>query len=124
MPAKPVNLNDQFKHRIDENVERAHVIEIVAGPGDQTWHLTNSASNAALLNAGKDPMGYCVRLVVPEERDAFEKMLVDWDGMEGDILIDFINFCGELVAGVPTPPPSPSSATSRSRTSGTASRAT
>jgi hypothetical protein len=124
MPAKPVNLNDLFYRRIDENREKANVVEFVFGEENRVWHATNSASNAALLNANKDPMGYCVRLVIPEERAAFEQMLVDTDGMEGDVLIDFINYLGELVAGVPTQPPSPSSATSNSRTSGTRSKVT
>lgn len=122
MPAKPVNLDDLFSRRIDEARDRANVIPFVFGGVE--WHATNAASNAALLNANRDPMGYCVRLVVPEERDAFERTLVDMDGMEGDVLIDFINKIGELVAGVPTQQPSPSSATSSSRTSGTRSKAT
>lgn len=122
MPARTVNFDDLFSRRIDENREKANVVPFVFNGVE--WHATNSASNAALLNANKDPMGYCVRLVVPDERDAFEKALVDMDGMEGDILIDFINKLGELVAGVPTLPPSPSSATSGSRTSGTRSKAT
>lgn len=122
MPAKPVNLDDLFARRIDENKEKAVVVPFVwAG---REWHLTNSASHAALLAANKDPMAYVKRLVVPEERDAFEESLNDVDGLDNDILIEFINKLGEILAAVPTQPPQRSVATSSKRTSTTASRGT
>ena len=125
MPAQPIDLNALFAEEIEENRDNAKVIEIEFGPEGQIWHLTNSSSQAALLNAGKDPMGWIKRMVIPSERDAFEQMLVDMDGMTDDVLVRLINKLAEVLAkGVPTGPSSASAATSPSRTSGTRSKAT
>lgn len=123
MPAsQPVNLDDLFSRRIDDNVKKALVIPFVWGGVE--FHLTNTASHAALLTANEDPMGYVKRLVIPVERDAFEESLRNTDGMSDDILIDLINKLGEMLTSVPTPPLAPSAPTSRRRTSTTGSRAT
>jgi len=123
MPASsPVNLDDLFSRRIDENLDKAVLVPFVWGGVE--YHLTNTASHAALLTANQDPMGYVKRLVVPEERDAFEQSLRDTDGMDDGILIDLINKLGEMLTSVPTLPPAHSATTSRKRTSSTGSRAT
>jgi hypothetical protein len=123
MPAQPINFDDKFSRRIDDNLKKALVIPFVWG--GQEWHLTNTVSAAVALDANDDPMTYLVSLVIPEERDAFRVAMKAVEGMDTPLLIEFINDLGELLtAGVPTQPPVPSSATSSKRTSGSRSKAT
>lgn len=123
MPAQPVNFDDKFSRRIDDNLKKALVIPFVWG--GQEWHLTNTVSAAVSLDAIDDPMSYLVSLVIPEEREAFRVVMKSIEGLDTPTLIDFINDLGELLtAGVPTQPPGPSSATSSKRTSGSRSKGT
>lgn len=123
MPAQPIDLDVFFAQRTQDNVDHATVVPILLN--EQEWHLTNTASQAALFNTIRDPMAYVKRMVIPDERDAFEQMLLDWEGLDQDAIIELINKLQEVIAGgVPTVPSTASSATSRSRTSSTRSRET
>lgn len=116
MPKSPagLDLDARFAKRLQRNVDDALIVPLTLG--GREWHLTDSGSVVASLDAirGDDDaiMDWVTNFVVDEEADEFRSMLRKLRGLDGEILGEMTEAILEALSDRPTEPSQPSSGTS------------